>query len=138
MSCWTRCCGLAFHSSTTIWRKSCRWWLSDYGMNSSPVGPITVQWCSFMDFMMAKQTFSWPTPDTNSTIHFVVDPACICSMARALYTSDMAYHCMDHGNNDLCELSTDGWAVHPSNIVQWCTDGYLALYRMDPLPHSWS
>ena len=88
---------LAFHSSTTLWRKSCRWWL--WHQQFSPAGPITVQWCSFMDCMMAKQAFSWPP---------------VFAQWHGLYTqvTNMAYHCMNHGNNDLCELSTDDWAVH--------------------------
>ena len=100
-----RCCGIAFHSSTTIWPRSCMvamvglvWTARPSWSHNCPMG--------FRPGLHAGQAKRSPgllqTQTLPSTFSYNLP---VFAQWHGLYpqVTNVACHCMDHGNNDHCD-----------------------------------
>ena len=104
-----RCCGIAFHSSTTIWRRSC---MVALVRTALPSWSHNGQWCSGLDCIAGQAKRSpglLQTQTLPSTFSYTLP---VFSQWHGLYppVTNVACHCMDHGNNDHC-LTDDAESV---------------------------
>ena len=113
-----RCYGIAFHSSTTLWRRSCMVAMVNLVWTALPT---TVQWGSGLDCMLAKQDVLL-VYSRHKLYHPLFRTPCLyLPMTRALSTSDKTLKLWD----DRGELGTKDWAVHRVTLSNACTDVIL-------------